>query len=332
MNIFLIPYTPLRHLSMALWCGGVGVLAWWLALSWVVLVGPSWTPEWDGPILMCTVASAIAGANVLGEGNLERLPMLKRLARTALAMALTAGFSMMWYWIWHKLALAILFSGDMERDALDPSLVSLRYRIGAFMMAGVSCGLGPMIVRKAEGWATHLMAGIAAGLATSASWYLMTYIVDTDLYRAGAVLGLSFGFAYGFMAWGIPDRYYAGWVRVLRGGRYGRRIPVDAPDGKPRERFVGHFPRGLDMFLPVEEQVLELHVSVAVDDKQNYKLRGLTLAPTLVRRFLEKLDLRYDPRRPAPLETKLSSGDRVLLGQGAQHAEIEFIMLPREEQ
>ena len=36
-------------------------------------------------------------------------------------------------------------------------------------------------------------------------------------------------------------------------------------------------------------------------------------------------------RRPAPLETRLASGDRIELGAGEDQAEVEFIMLPREE-
>ena len=89
--------------------------------------------------------------------------------------------------------------------------------------------------------------------------------------------------------------------------------------------------RCLDVWLNAEGQVMELHLSVAVDGEQHYKARGLTLQPTVVRRFLERIDLRYDPRRPAPLETRLSSGDRVVLGQGDQATTLEFIMLPREE-
>ena len=76
---------------------------------------------------------------------------------------------------------------------------------------------------------------------------------------------------------------------------------------------------------------MEMHLSVAVDDQHRYFARGLSLAPTTVRRFLERVDLSYDPSRPAPLETRLSSGDRIMLGNGARVAELEFLMLPREE-
>jgi hypothetical protein len=123
---------------------------------------------------------------------------------------------------------------------------------------------------------------------------------------------------------------YAGWLRVMSWNRYSRRIPVDALDGAPTERFVGHFTRGLDLFLPVEDAVMEMHLSVAVDEKQRYSARGLSLQPTRVQRFLERINLQYDPRRPAPLQTRLSSGDRIELGDSG--TELEFVMLPKEEQ
>ena len=85
------------------------------------------------------------------------------------------------------------------------------------------------------------------------------------------------------------------------------------------------------MFLNADEGVQELHLSLRVDEKQRYSARGLSLMPTTVKRFLERVDLRYDPRRPAPLETRLSSGDRIRIGDAESFAEVEFIMLPREE-
>ena len=41
------------------------------------------------------------------------------------------------------------------------------------------------------------------------------------------------------------------------GYRHGRRIPIDPLDGTAKERFIGHFPRGLDVYLPLEAQVME---------------------------------------------------------------------------
>lgn len=332
VNIFLLPYTWTRHVAMALWCAAAALVAWWVALGWVVLVGATWSPSWDGPILLGLVAGVVAGASLLGEGNLYRMPMAKRLARTALGVAITIAMTLAWYYAWHEIALSVLVPSSMAQDADDSSLVSLRFRLGAFVMGGLATGLGPMIVRKADGWFAHIVGGLASGFAAAAAWYICNQAFYRDLYLGGAAMALAWGFTFGLLAWGIPDQLYAGWLRVMSGSRYGRRIPIDARDGRARERFIGHFPRGLDLFLPLEEGVLEMHLSVLVTADQKYRARGLTLQPTLVRRFLERVDLRYDPRRPAPLETKLSSGDRVTLGQGAGSVDVEFLMLPREEQ
>ncbi len=332
MNVFLLPYTWMRHLSMSLWCAGAGLLAWWVVLA-VFLNWTVWPPSLDGPILLSGVAAAIAGASLLGEGNLRRMALAKRLAFVGLGMALTVGFTLVWYYAWHFIVLKLVFgSGDYAQDATDPSLVSFTFRIGAFAAAGLASGLGPAIVRKGGGFIDHVAGGLAAGIGAGIAWHLLnSREFNTDLYLAGAGMGLTWGFLHGLLVWGIPDSLYAGWIRVLSARRFGRRIPVDAPDGGPKERFVGHFPRGLDLYLPVDDGVMELHLSVAVDDRQRYSARGLSLQPTLVRRFLERVDLRYDPRRPAPLETRLSSGDRIYLGEGERQAVLEFIMLPREE-
>ena len=330
MNIFLIPYTGIRHLQMGLWCGGTGLLTWLVVLHFVVLRGPVWPPEWDGPLLLGSVATMVAGASVFGEGNLLRRPLWKRTSITLLAMVLTAVFTLIWYNLWHLVEATIIFANDTE-NAADASLVSLRYRIGAYAMGGFSCALGPMIARKLSGWFNHLIGGLAAGLSAAAAWHALNSSLYNDLYLAGAGMAFTWGFTYGVFAWGIPDSLYAGWLRVLSPARHGRRVPIDPVGTVAKERFVGHFPRGLDLFLSVEDGVQELHVSVRVGKGQRYFARGLSLYPTRVKRFLERVDLRYDPRRPAPLETRLSSGDRIELGNGEASAELEFIMLPREE-
>ena len=136
---------------------------------------------------------------------------------------------------------------------------------------------------------------------------------------------------HGLFAWPIPTELYAGWVRVLSDRRLGYRVPVDSPEAPVSERFIGHFPRGLDLYLPVEDGLAELHVSFVRNDRGEYSVRGLSQFPTTVRRFLESVDLHYDPRHPSPLETELSSGDRVGLSDGVHTTWVEFVMLPREE-
>ncbi len=334
MNIFLIPYTWSRHLMMGLWCGGAGLLAWWAVLTWFVVIGPFWGPAWDGPLLMCTIAGAVSGASVIGEGNLRRRKLLGRIWRLMLVIGLSAGLTMLWYWLWHKFSLWLLTPAAFQADATDSSLVSLRYRLGAFSMAGMCSGIAPLFARKWDGFTTlinHVGGGLVAGLAAAGMWHIFNSTVQTDLYLAGAVMGFTWGFVLGLLTWGIPDELYAGWLRVLSYNRYGHRIPIDTGEEGPKERFVGHFPRGMDLFMPARDGVQELHISVAVDAQQRYWLRGLSLQPTLLRRFLERVDLRYDPRRPAPLETSLRSGDRVEIGDGQSSAELEFLMLPREE-
>lgn len=331
MNIFLIPYTWMRHFSVAFVCAGAALLAWWIVLAAAVLV-PVWPVTWDGALYIGALCVSVAAASTLAEASLRRLPLWKRVLQTVGAGAISGALAMVGYWSWTALIGPLLFSGT---DAVEPTLVSLKYRVMAFLLAGMQAGVGPLVFRKGKGFFAHLGAGIAAGLLAAAAWYILGYpksaIGLSNLYYASAAGALVFGATFGLLAWAIPDNLYAGWLRVVSETRHGRRIPIDGLDGGPRERFVGHFPRGLDLFLPAEEGVMELHVSVMVNRKQEYRARGLTLRPTLVRRFLERIDLRYDARRPAPLETKLSSEDRLVLGPPSDPTVVEFIMLPREE-
>jgi hypothetical protein len=334
VNLFLVPYTPMRHAAVALVTGAAGLLAWWAVLATMVLGAP-WSAAWDGAVYLSGLAAAVAGASVLAEGTLSREGLARRVGRVALAGALALGFSLGAYWTWTAGVLPLAFgTGEMPAD---PTVYSIRYRLPAWIGAGFSAGLAAAIARRFQAFAGHLAGGVAAGLAGGLAWHLLGYPpyslreVYSGLYLAGAGGALAFGAAYGLLAWGIPDRYYAGWIRVLTEERYARRVPIDGHDERPRERFVGHFPRGLDVFLPAEAQVAEMHISVYVDRNQLYRVRGLTLQPTRVRRFLERIDLAYDARRPAPLETRLQSGDRVELGPAGGGAVVEFVMLPREE-
>jgi hypothetical protein len=228
------------------------------------------------------------------------------------------------------------------------------------LAAGFAAGFGPLAVRRFHAWLTrnwawggrdptgpqpapswlefagtvfaHLGGGSVAGAVAAIAWHVPAYYsaIQGELYVASALASFSFGFLHGLLVWPLPDDLYAGWIRVLSYERYGLRIPVPHADGTPAERFVGHFPRGLDLYLPADVGVAELHLSFTKGRGDLYTVRGLSIAPTLVKRFLERIDLRYDPRRPAPLETPLHMEDRVLIGDKAQ-TEIEFLMLPKEE-
>ncbi len=340
MNIFLIPYTWMRHLAVGLVSAAGGLLAWWVALALASHVA-SWPASWDGPVYLGIVGAVTAGASVLAEGSLRREAPRRRLW-TTLASGGTGGIAAgLLAALWLGLLAPALGDGA-DADIAAQDLVTLRYRAPAFALAGLGCALGPILVRgilkrgSLASAGAHMGAGIAAGLAASAAWFVAGYgtfaFGSGALYHAGAAGAGVFSGLFGLLAWGIPDSLYAGWLRIMTDNRMGRRIPVDAADGQPRERFVGHYPRGLDLFLPAQDGVMELHLSVLVTRNQRYLARGLTLQPTAVHRFLETIDLRYDPRRPAPLETQLSSGDRLALGPPGQRTEVEFLMLPREEQ
>lgn len=332
MNVFLIPYTWTRHLPVALFCAGAALLAWWGVLVLQVTVG-AWGPRGDGAVWLGALAATTAGAHLLAEGSLRRWSPLRRLATTLGAAALGAAVAQAWYWGWTAAVGPAFFEGAGEADLADPSLVALRYRFPVWWSTGIAVAGATLVMRAGRGVLEHLAAGLVAGGLAGLTWYVLGYpkfgLARDDLYLASALASLTFGGSWGLLAWGVPDALYAGWVRVVTPTRHGRRIPVDGPDGAPRERFVGHFPRGLDLFLPAADGVNELHLSVRVDEAQRYHARGLTIEPVRVRRFLERVRLDYDPRRPAPLETRLASGDRVELGDGTV---VEFLMLPREEQ
>jgi hypothetical protein len=252
-----------------------------------------------------------------------------------------------------------LFISDRYIEvASDASLVSLRYRLAMWLSAGLASGASAWLVRMLHktlanrwsvgldvGWVRrpigivqflgelvyHVGGGAAGAMLGAAVWHSFGHYsaLFGNLYLAGAAGALVWGLTHGLLCWGLPDDLYAGWVRVLSWDRYGVRIPLDSQAGTV-ERFVGHFPRGLDLYLPVERGVAELHASFLADDQQRYSVRGLSVSPTVTRRFLEKIDLRYDARRPAPFETELKMEDRVNLGEKGQ-ATVEFLLLPREE-
>ncbi|HHO53490.1 MAG TPA: hypothetical protein ENK18_22115 [Deltaproteobacteria bacterium] len=368
MNIYLIPYTFGRHLVMALALAAAGLLAWWWVQLLVIAAVPwlyntfslMWSQRADGVLYLGTLVGAVSFAGVLAEGLLRRRPLRWRVAWAALSCAL----ALVGTWLGNGLiALVIpLLAGEGTAALVaDPSLVSLRFHVLSWLNAGLWAGLGPFVARRlhaalsrAVSWAgrdqdppppaptwptwsaiafSHVGGGLVAGLFGAAIWHMAGHYpaVSGDLYLGSAAAAAAFGGLHGLLCWPIPDDLYAGWIRVLSAERFGLRIPVPHTDGSGAERFVGHFPQGLDLYLPADRGVAELHVSFVVDGDQRYTVRGLSVQPTVVRRALERVDLRYDPARPAPLETELRMEDRIFLGEGEQTV-LEFLMLPREEQ
>lgn len=331
MNIFLVPYTLSRHFMVGLVCAGAAILAWWLTLT-LTVTHQTWDPKWDGTLFFGIIASVVTAASVLAEGTLRRNPWYKRVFFTGIAFAGTFGMIVLTQAVMRMLRGALL-----SPDNADITLTTLRFRILDWAVTGLVTGMIPIPIRRFKGFFAQLAGGLAAGLGGAATWHfagypLFDFLTNTDLYFASAAGATMFGFLYGTLTWGVPDELYAGWLRVVTETRHGRRIPVDTHGTTTRERFVGHFPRGLDLFLPANDGVMELHVSVLHAPNRTYRARGLTLQPTVIRRFLERVDIRYDARRPFPLEAPLRSGDRIVLGPPGNQTVVEFVMLPREEQ
>ena len=361
MNIYLIPYTWMRHFAVACYTSLAGLAAWWLILTVVVVWGPTWEIAWDGALFLGTISAFISGASLLAEGSLQRSPLGWRALKTLGAGTLSFVNTVIGFFLWTDWVgppIVSLVNSEAARNLGDASLVSLGYRLPVFMVAGMGTGVATAIFRKLAGVLSHIAAGIAAGLSGAVVWYVLGYtnfgLGFDDLYLASAFGAMAFGTVFGLFAWSIPDSLYAGWLRVVTETRFARRIPIDGLDAQGRERFVGHYPRGLDLFLAAQNRpaqnsplskaggagqdrtsgVMELHVSVVVDADQRYRARGLTIQPTRVVRLLEKINLRYDPRLPAPKEVVLQSGDRIHMGpvdERGQQTVVEFLMLPREE-
>ncbi len=367
MNIALIPYTARRHLVMGMMLTAGGLCAWWWTSFLVVVVNPwlwytlqiqFWSKS-EGWFYLGNLGVAVSFLSVFLEGSLRRRRLRWRF--------FWAGFGAFVTWIGISLGMPFvklllpLFTGDLtDRLLADGSLLTLRYRLSSFLLLGVWAGIGPWLARtlhhvitrrttyggrdgegppEAPTWGewfgslfSHFAGSSVAGLFAALAWHVPAYYDDLagDLYVSAALAAGTFGCLHGLLVWAIPDDLYAGWVRVLSYERYGLRIPIPHVDGAPAERFLGHFPRGLDLYMPAEAHVMELHASFVKDRDKGYAVRGLSIQPTVVKRTLERIDLRYDVRRPAPLETQLRMEDRVLLGP-AGDTEVEFLMLPKEE-
>jgi len=365
MNIYLIPYTVARFGVVSLVTAAAALMAWWVTLFFVVVLGPMahglglhWHQALEGAALLGNISFAVAFMSVFAEGSLRRRPVHFRFGYAFLAGGLALLITLMCFGLWF-LVNPFLGTASVRPVLADSSLVTLRYRLVPWACAGMASGIGPFVVRvvqeilarrfglgsdglaamRAPTWGEwgvqlgqHVTGGFVAGTLCAAVWHAFGYyaVLAGDLYLGPAIGAFTWGFLHGLLVWAIPDDMYAGWIRVISAERYGLRIPVPHHDGSPSERFVGHFPRGLDLYLPAEKGVAELHVSFVVNDHHQYAVRGLSVQPTIVKRFLARIDLHYDAHRPAPLETDLQMEDRIVIG-AQEETEVEFLMLPKEE-
>jgi hypothetical protein len=354
MSPRVVPFTLLRHLVPPLIGGACGLVAWW-----VVIVLTGWRrsnalaagaaepmrAEVEGVLLLAVLAGAVAVGQILLEGRFERTGRRRRYGA-----ALFAGF----------VATSCTATSARVHLALsestlraDTATYSLAWHVLPWMLAGGCAGLALVLVREGRylvEWAQrrwelrvfappppndlghgvtsalHLLGGPLAGLAGALVWYSVG-VWRGGHFFASAAGCWTVGVVLGALVWAVPDRLYRGWVRVLVGSRPGWRVPVDHAQAGLRERFVGHFPVGMDLHLPDSDGVAELHVSVVARAPGRWASRGLTRAGVKVRRPLEWMELTYDPTLPAPLEAPLLTGDRIELGPSA---ELEFVVLPRE--
>lgn len=370
MNIVLIPHNGTRHVAVAFMTGAVPLMIWWFLLNWLVLFGPSlfemgllWAPQAEGPILFMLMAAGLAGTHIAAEGGLRRralawriiLPLIAGLLAAVLTVLCVVGVE-----LGTGFALGFV-SGPLGDLYANPSTVTLRHRLLEWVLAGSCVGIVTLLVRvvwsyigalapfipeslkaflevppapaRVTVWMTleHLLGGPASALLGASVWQILSHLVVGDMYLASALGFTMWGFSFGLIAWGVPSDLYAGWVRVLSAHRYGHRIPIDALDGGVVERVVGHYPRGLDLWVGADHGVAELHASFVRASDGKYTVRGLSQQPVMVKRSLESINLAYEPASPVPLETDLRMEDRVILGPKGNETVIEFIMLPKEE-
>ena len=66
MNIFLIPYTWVRHFQFAVWSALCGLIAWWIYLLSMTQGWVFWSPTWDAFMTNGLLVVSVVCANVLG--------------------------------------------------------------------------------------------------------------------------------------------------------------------------------------------------------------------------------------------------------------------------
>lgn len=352
MTIHLVPFTWARHIVPALHVGGAALIGWWFGLVTVLRAVQAqgqagatigWSQQAEGLWVLTWAACFTAVARMAVAGALEG-----RRSRSAIVVAggvsWVAAFAGLGMWSW---------LGGLVQPELASASPALRLRWSAWVWAGEASVIGPLAVlqgRRVVAWARrrfkltmlkevpapphrgrdelclHALGGLASGAAGGVVWYLAGALTG-DLFLATAAGCFTLGALCGALTWAVPEQRYGGWIRVLRGARPGWRIPVRMGEVALSERFVGHFPSGMDLHLPAHDGVAELHVSVVALPDGSFAVRGLSQSRVELRRDLEWFDLSWDPNLPAPLQAELRAEDRIAVGQGV---ELEFLRLPVE--
>jgi hypothetical protein len=157
VNIYLVPYTWARHVHVALITGSTALVAWWTMLVYVQLFGAPWPLEADGPVYLGVIASAVAVSSLLAEGGLHRHDLKWFVLRIPGGLALSFGVAVGGVLLFRLIGGAIL-PDNLGIDAADPALVSLRYSLLAFAVAGLGSALGtltPTAPRSASWGTSH---------------------------------------------------------------------------------------------------------------------------------------------------------------------------------
>ena len=325
MNIYLIPYTWVRHFQFAWWSSVCGLIVWWFFLLWVTVFGAFWSASWDAYVTCALLVNSVIWAQESGELSLRRQPLKQRVKRLSLAMLIGILSTLLIYWSWSLLSMMFLDNAGKIHH-----VVGLKYRLGDFISSGLSVSLSLLILQRSfKNGIVYVLGGIFAGLATGAAWSITSYYWFQNLYWAGALMFSSFGFFFGWAVRSIPPDLYVGWVRILNGSRFAHRIPIASSTQEPKERFLGSYPNGLDMYFPYNENVQELHVSIVHSPADGaYILRGLSQQHSKMKRLLEWAVLNYDAKSPQPNQVVLQNEDIIEVGPDIT---AEFLILPREE-
>ena len=164
MNIFLVPYTWTRHFAVPIVTAGAALFAWWLMMVFSVgLSYPLWergygalSPMLEGALLFGAVAFAVGFTDVLAEGALRRVAIIWQVFFALVSGAVSGMGAIVAYALYYGAVLGMIRAMLLDwydlsegwEHLVDPAFISLRVRIVPWMLAGLACGMGPLVVRR----------------------------------------------------------------------------------------------------------------------------------------------------------------------------------------